>query len=807
MQTGDREGGDVASFRVASPPSAHGDRDFRSVLRRQAPTFLAVGWLVAAAFIYLLPALLRGTKLGSEDILGVWGFGAVPGTVPHNSVSSDQIEEMMPWAALAWEQVRAGHWPLWNPYNGYGMPLLTNFVSAPFSLPMLVSYLAPERFVYTIEVLGKLVIGGLGVLWLGRVLRLSRWAAVFGATTFELSGAFTAWLGWPMSGTFAWTGWVVGAVIMTVREGGRALYVAILAVGLAFAVYAGHPETLVLLVICAGIVAVSELASLARKSDEVRAVFRPVVALVGAAIAALGLSTPLLIPGLSVIGRSARTGVLGYPLPHQAGANLVAATYFGLPVHGSAYFGPINYYETAAYVGIAVLVLAAVGVLFFKQRAIVVGFVVAGVVFALLAYSSSVSRWLDHVPIAKNLQWTRSLTLLDFVLAVLGGLGVQVLLERGFTKRVRLTFAALAVLGAVVVGGLFVHHLNLSLPPALKRIQAHSFIWPGIQATTLLLAAACLLIVPSSRRLRLLCNSTWTMGVVCAALFAVESGFVLTATPSLWASSSSFFPSTPAVTSFQHIVGDERVGYADCPSILGFPNLGILPEANSAYHVREAAVYDGTVPRSYFTSYFATIGEPVPTDTGFGNFCPSISNASVARHFGISYILAAAGEAAPAGTQRVATIASEDLYKVPGSSIATLEPAGTAPDSPTASEVPDTSGAPGVIRLDIAPAVNSILYLHVTDFSGWTAQSDGKNLSLRKWGGTMLAVSLPPGHHVVVIRFVPSGFDAGLWIAGLTSLFLIATVVWGPVRRRRSHAADRIHEDPDGSVVRAGARR
>ena len=97
--------------------------------RPRVAMIVSVTWLVVAALLYLLPALLRGTNLGTQDLLGVDGLGTIPGTHPHNFVASDQVTEMMPWSALSWVDVRHGQLPLWNPYSGLGLPLFLNFVS------------------------------------------------------------------------------------------------------------------------------------------------------------------------------------------------------------------------------------------------------------------------------------------------------------------------------------------------------------------------------------------------------------------------------------------------------------------------------------------------------------------------------------------------------------------------------------------------------------------------------------------------------------------------------------------------------
>ena len=55
-----------------------------------------------------------------------------------------------------------------------------------------------------------------------------------------------------------------------------------------------------------------------------------------------------------------RGTALAFPLPANASADLVLAGYHGYPIRGSNYFGPSDYYETAAYIGVLALVLACV---------------------------------------------------------------------------------------------------------------------------------------------------------------------------------------------------------------------------------------------------------------------------------------------------------------------------------------------------------------------------------------------------------------------------------------------------------------
>ena len=86
--------------------------------------------------------------------------------------------------------------------------------------------------------------------------------------------------------------------------------------------------------------------------------------------------------------------------------NLLFASYTGLPITSSPYFGWDNYYETAAYVGVVVLVLAGLALLLRWRSSLVVGFAASAVICAALAYSALVIKVVDLIPLVKNVQWS-----------------------------------------------------------------------------------------------------------------------------------------------------------------------------------------------------------------------------------------------------------------------------------------------------------------------------------------------------------------------------------------------------------------
>ena len=79
------------------------------------------------------------------------------------------------------------------------------------------------------------------------------------------------------------------------------------------------------------------------------------------------------------------------------------------------------------------------------------------------------------------------------------------------------------------------------------------------------------------------------------------------------------------------------------------PTLGILPNANVAYGVHELAVYDPMVPRAYFRTWQQLTGRRATTAGAPLVFCPALDTATLARRYGVEFVLVPGGATAPRG--------------------------------------------------------------------------------------------------------------------------------------------------------------
>ncbi|MHB8437518.1 MAG: YfhO family protein, partial [Acidimicrobiales bacterium] len=272
----------------------------------------------------------------------------------------------------------------------------------------------------------------------------------------------------------------------------------------------------------------------------------------------------------------------------------------------------------------------------------------------------------------------------------------------------------------------------------------------------------------------------------------VSSNFV-------WSSSPTYLTTTPAEAELQRTVGSAVVGLGP-GACLAPPGLGILPNVNVMFGVRQMAVYDPMLPKTYFTAWNAAAHQSGGLPQ-ISTFCPSVTSATLARRFGIGYVLTARGATGPAGGRFVKVLgsgpAAEDLYKIPGVAAATLTPAshtgaplGTDEIGTPVAVTHPTSASWNLTTDSASPAV---LRLHLTNSPGWHGTIDGKPLALGAYSGVMLEARIPPGRHHIVVRYWPDSFTLGIILAlcgalGLAVANVIERVRTGPKRHPHCEA-------------------
>ncbi len=763
---------------------------------------MGLTWVVGSALLVLAPALHHGLSLGPYDLLSRSGLTSASGVTVRNSTTGDQIAEMIPWSNLAWLQVHQGHLPLWNPFNGLGLPLAFNWQSGVFGLPVVVSYAFPLHLAYSVQIILTMVIAGTGAYALARVLRVGIIGCATAGTVFELSGSFMGWLGYPHASVMSWAGWLLAVAVLIVRGGHRPRNIALFAVIMAFAVYAGQPEILTMLLVSAVVVVVTMVVVRAHSSPPGRSWGRPLIDLALAIGAGLALGAPLILPGLQVLSASTRNSgallaqtAVGKSLPPHDLYHLLVQGYNGLPIAGNHVFGDTVYFDTAAYVGIIAIALAVLGLVRRWRRPGVAALAVLSIVTTVVVFVPQVEAVILHLPQIRTVDWHRELMTLGLCLAVLAGVGMDALV------RLEAWRSTVLILGGVLAGGLvLLLALFLFSTSGLSAIDAtlrrQSLLWPLITTGLALITLAGLAARSVRRDSHPWSRSPRPSGgqVAGVLLLLLETAFLIASGAPLWSSSTHGVTPSPRVSALIRSVGDATVGFGsytcfDGPSTTA---LGLLPESNILYRVHEFDFYDPILPRAYFRAWadVSHSGAGVPI---FNSFCPAIATAAQARRFGVEYVLVSHGATGPTGAVFDRQLGAEDLYRIPNSSVATLTPAPTKADLPPV----DTPGTPVAVshpspsswKITTSSPTEQVLRLRLTNQPGWHASLDGQPLDTGPYAQVMIQARIPAGHHIVELTYWPPLFTLGLVMAGGCAILLVTASVMARRRHRSSAAA------------------
>jgi membrane protein YfhO len=409
---------------------------------------LALGLFAAVTVLFFFP-LLQGDTFadiaGREQQLYPWA-GAVTTVGESPTLHYDQDDTVYPWQVFMNRELRAGHFPLWNPYSFGGTPFFANGQSGVLYPPRLaLSYTVAAHRVHDLLLVTHLFLAGMMMFLLLSSLGLSFPAALLGGLAWMLNSFGLAWqalehyvvieAGLPLGVLLAhatvkrrswaaalWLGVVLGLVFV----GGNALFV----------------ELAVVTVLGYGVA----LAVAALRSDR-RLLAGAGLRLGVAAALGLGLAAVSVLPTFALAGQSARVSLTYHELSS-----------FALSWSDLKYilWWPKDPFKTDPYhrdlfAGTVVPLLALVGVV---RRTFAARFAAVVALLTLLFMLHTPVTYVVDVllPGFGNFKpLARAAFLFQFAMAILAAFGVQTLLERMSASR-RIRFGSTARATAALVG-------------------------------------------------------------------------------------------------------------------------------------------------------------------------------------------------------------------------------------------------------------------------------------------------------------------------------------------------------------------
>lgn len=763
--------------------------------RFKSPFLLALIFFAAANIVFFWKFYFRGLLPFPGNLLVSYYFpwngggfaGFDPWTTRKAVIGMDVIRQMYPWRTLGNELLKSGFWPLWNPYNFSGAPLLANLQSSFFfPLNLITSPLPPLAAWVSQVILLPFLLSLSGYLFL-RSLKLSNFASIFGAVSLAGISFLSVWseqimvtqsiLSLPL------TLWAINSLSETKKR----LYLLLIPVFLALSIFGGHIQT-------AAYVFILSLAYALFKRLQLRQI-------VFVFVSAILISSVQLLPSLELYLNSARDNpaqrqfITATALPLQNLVTVFAPDFFGNPATNN--FRQNNYDNSLAYGGIIVLVLASLA-FFRKKTPSEIRFwgiaALGSLLFSLppLAYILSAL----HIPILGTSYLSRATFIFEISLVILGAYGFEQFIAKPGVSKPKVW--PVIVLLAGIYMALWI--IAFRLPVADRGVTLRNLLIP----TSLFFLTAVSLFL-NRTKLRLIIP----LILIAAAIF--ETGYFFNKYQP-FAKSALAFPQHPVFSFLQQHAGFDRY--------FGLGPAYIDSNFATYYRVFTPEGYDPLYPSRYSQFVSAAANKGIlsksipPSDAVIGNPDQFYLN-RLLDVLGVKYIvdktdspdvdkgqnfakfpasdyvltsqirqwkfyqrysalprvfLAGQFEVIPDPAKNISTIYDKSFD--PGKTLLLEEQPATLPENGGSGVANITSYSPNSVTITTQSEKPKLLFLSDNFYPGWQALIDGQPAKVYRADYTFRAVGIPAGKHTVMFAYQPLSFTLGLLISAATILLL-----------------------------------
>ncbi len=773
---------------------------------------LAAVLLAAAAIVLFAPALRSDRVLFGRDI--------TPFFYP-----------MKTYLAAA---VRAGRFPLWNPYVASGEPFFASLQPGLLYPASLLLYAAPPVLSFDWVVFVHYPLAGIGTWLLLRRWGASAPAAWLGAVAFALGGFFVSLGNFPNNlQTVAWVPWLFWAWDR-VRAGPAPRRVALFSVLCAVAFLGGEPQMLGLAlawIFLHGLLGV-ERTETGRTSQ--------LAAFATAGIVALLLVGIQLVPFLEYVAHSVRTVDVGIDYASSRALDAGGALHLVLPpVLDAGVYGFTTRFLAAArvpwvlspYVGVVVAGAAILGLpasgrrrgLFWSVSAVL------GVVMAFGANGPVYRALFELVPILRPFRYPEKFLLLTaFSVAVLAARGADSA-ARGRATAVRV-FGALALaaglVGLVLYGAPGIVARGCASVLAASRLcddpTGAARLYAAVALRLGLLAALAAATIELARRGRLRAEAAAALLAILAAADLVAANARVNPTVEREIYERPAWPATvlagagadrdmfrfrgspenAAMGSILTVPGAFELSnlYLDFESM--GPNVGQLfgvlqqdglqgVELRSVALGNEAAMHGWAEDPVRFLRAMNVRWYADPTATADG-----MSGLRVlARHPDLPLRLFEVPDPLP----RVYLVGAWEISPGPeaalrrflspafplGAAIPLEEEPVPSPRGP-AGGVAGFEAGHGTLEIRTRSGGPSLLVVHERFYPGWTATVNGEKTRVLRAAGQFLAIPVPGGESLVRLVYRPATLRTGAALSLVGLLFLGGLFALTPGRRREA---------------------
>lgn len=287
--------------------------------------------------------------------------------------------QFIPWYQYFFDSILSGNFPLWNPYNGMGVPFIANYQSAvfyPINWLLLIFYVIGHvgglSIGVTLLIPLHLFIGGLGIMRILEVFERSKFSQLMGGIVFAFGGYILTRLTFiSMVWSYAWLPWIIYACIQLkpFSKQGSIPKILQLSLYLTLQLLAGHAQTTYYTIMLGALIVIFY------EFGPIISQIRKLIAFVTALIVSLLIAAVQILPTAEFLMQSQRSAEVGYDFAVSLSLwparllTILFGNFWGNPNYGRFMSGG-NFWEENMYAGVfpVIVIVILVWVLLWKTR-------------------------------------------------------------------------------------------------------------------------------------------------------------------------------------------------------------------------------------------------------------------------------------------------------------------------------------------------------------------------------------------------------------------------------------------------------
>lgn len=721
----------------------------------------------------------------------------------------DFLEQFFPHEVFAARSFHSGVIPFWDPYTFCGMPFLADLQNGFFYPGNLLMYiLSGEKlgvWLTQFMVIVHYLIAMIGMWKLARGFRIGGWGAIFAGVSYGLSGMLVVHMIHPnMLFHLAWFPVILYLFNRAIDE--RSWFHTLLCgLVLGLTLLSGHPQSALFIIFFLGCYTVFVLTRDLRGDDPARKSSVLVAAVMAALVVGIGAGVFAiqLLPAQELAGLSERatysteqlaTGSIGFG--HLV--TLVVPKIFGVvtgdtPADLQYWYqrGPFFYWETAIYVGVVVLLLAALGLAsrsLGSFRWFLAGMILFSFLYAL-GDNFFLHGLLSKLPLFDKFRIpTRMMMFLSLGAALLAGAGLERVIRGGEGENNLLMKVALIVGGAIVFVGFLAVSGTLAgmfnAPQELATRVSSTGIVP------ILIGGGSLVIVWAVLKGKMPglggAVALLLLGVIDLFIFGVEQNTSPVNPEMVYERNDQQFTAFKADPPEKIFRLKMREGGAMLMQRNQGPYSGIMLFEGYNPLLLERRVPPTASPETAYD--LMDVRYAVQIDSAAGRM-GVVERPTAYPHVRMLY------DARVGGHDEVLSMLKDERIDF-GKTVLLESAPGITLDGTGSGTAKITKYDASALDVSVKTDKPGILLLSEVWYPAWQPYIDGTEVPLLIGNSSLRAVAVPAGEHNVTFRFESSAFRLGLWITLGTLLGSLAGVILLGLRRRRAAAESAIPATP-----------